>query len=432
MRAQASAVVWDLQARLIVGTAWLSQNQAAAAKDFGQIVDPTSMLDRCRLAVLKGELAGHQAAQAELAAIGQDFLGNPAVPRDGELVRLHGLLAALYDARGRGLEAVDELPAESQAFLAARLNWLGELALLPPGTVHEARRANLVSAARRTALTFILAGGALVIAGLCGLAFLAVWGYLVATRRWKWRHEVERRHGGLYAETFALWMLLFLLLSATIPAALPEGSRLMGAALASCASLSALLWPFMRGVPAGRLCADLGLAWPQSPWLEPLRACATYVAGVPVVALGLVVTLLLVGRQQQAVAAPLLAYADPPMHPILGPLVHASGWVRVQTVLVVLLVPVVEEVMFRGVLYRHLREATRGWGRALSVMASATASGTLFAAVHPQGWVAIPPLAAIGAVLAVEREWRGSLAAPIFTHMMVNGVTMAIVLVAAT
>ena len=54
--------------------------------------------------------------------------------------------------------------------------------------------------------------------------------------------------------------------------------------------------------------------------------------------------------------------------------------------------PIVEETMFRGVLYRHLRSATGHLGTGLSILVSGTLNGFLFAAIHPQGWVAIPAL----------------------------------------
>ena len=71
--------------------------------------------------------------------------------------------------------------------------------------------------------------------------------------------------------------------------------------------------------------------------------------------------------------------------------------------------------MFRGLFYRYLRAR-------LSVVAAALVTGFVFAAVHPQGWTAIPALMAIGAWLAVLREWRGSIIAPMTAHALHNGV----------
>lgn len=84
--------------------------------------------------------------------------------------------------------------------------------------------------------------------------------------------------------------------------------------------------------------------------------------------------------------------------------------------------------MFRGALYRHLREAFGGWGKAFSVVASILVSSFLFAVIHPQGIVGVPLLAAVAIVLAILREWRSALIAPIVMHMIVNGVTTSLVL----
>jgi len=42
--------------------------------------------------------------------------------------------------------------------------------------------------------------------------------------------------------------------------------------------------------------------------------------------------------------------------------------------------------------------------------------------------IGIPLLTAVAIVLAVLREWRGALIAPIVMHMIVNGVTTSLVL----
>ena len=64
--------------------------------------------------------------------------------------------------------------------------------------------------------------------------------------------------------------------------------------------------------------------------------------------------------------------------------------------------PVLEETMFRGTLFNHLR---RRW----NWLISAGLVAFIFAAIHPQGWTFIPALGSIAIVLAADREWRGSL-----------------------
>lgn len=88
----------------------------------------------------------------------------------------------------------------------------------------------------------------------------------------------------------------------------------------------------------------------------------------------------------------------------------------------VVMAPLVEEVMFRGFLYRALRCR-------LSVAPAICISAAVFAGIHPQGLPGFPALFTIGCVLAFLREWRGSLIAPMVTHACVNGVSFAMILV---
>jgi len=93
-------------------------------------------------------------------------------------------------------------------------------------------------------------------------------------------------------------------------------------------------------------------------------------------------------------------------HALLSP----SGWLRFWAIASVLVgAPVAEELLFRGAIYRFLRNST---GMAGAVILSSL----LFAICHQQGWGAIPYLACFGAGAALLREWRGSLVAPIALH----------------
>jgi membrane protease YdiL (CAAX protease family) len=77
--------------------------------------------------------------------------------------------------------------------------------------------------------------------------------------------------------------------------------------------------------------------------------------------------------------------------------------------------------MFRGVFYRHLREATRRGGLAASLLVSGLVNSFLFAAVHPQGLLAVPVLMALALGFTLAREWRGSLLAGMVAHGLNNG-----------
>jgi membrane protease YdiL (CAAX protease family) len=110
-----------------------------------------------------------------------------------------------------------------------------------------------------------------------------------------------------------------------------------------------------------------------------------------------------------------------PAHPIVHELARA-GWREWLTILFLAAVvaPVVEETMFRGVLYRHLREASCRIGPVLSVLLSSTVVSFVFAVIHPQGLVTVPALMALAYGFAFAREWRGTLVPAIVGHGLNN------------
>ena len=78
-------------------------------------------------------------------------------------------------------------------------------------------------------------------------------------------------------------------------------------------------------------------------------------------------------------------------------------------------VPLIEETMFRGLLYRGLRQ----W---MPMLVSGLLMGTAFALVHPQMFAVLPILAALGLGFGLLREWRDSLIAPMVAHGLHNGI----------
>ncbi len=85
-------------------------------------------------------------------------------------------------------------------------------------------------------------------------------------------------------------------------------------------------------------------------------------------------------------------------------------------VLVAGLVPLAEELLFRGVLYGMLRER---WGLAPAVLLSAL----LFAVAHLVPLL-LPALFVMGLVLALLREYTGSLIPCIMLHSLQNGLAL--------
>ena len=84
--------------------------------------------------------------------------------------------------------------------------------------------------------------------------------------------------------------------------------------------------------------------------------------------------------------------------------------------------PIVEETMFRGVLYRHLRDWIPGSGRWASVFFACLVNSFVFAAIHPQGLMGIPVLGLLAVGFSLVREWRDSLFGPMLMHALNNGI----------
>jgi membrane protease YdiL (CAAX protease family) len=115
---------------------------------------------------------------------------------------------------------------------------------------------------------------------------------------------------------------------------------------------------------------------------------------------------------------------DPPTQGIVEEAVGAIGGLERLLVFIgaVVLAPVVEEVLFRGILLRAL--LPRGRAFAIGV------SGAVFGLVHlldPQAWFAVPFLAALGVVLGYQTVRTGRIGMAIMTHGAFNLVTVLVV-----
>lgn len=90
----------------------------------------------------------------------------------------------------------------------------------------------------------------------------------------------------------------------------------------------------------------------------------------------------------------------------------------------VVLAPVVEEILFRGIAYKALRDRGRP-GLALVV------SSALFGLIHLSAMTFIP-LTAFAVVLAMVYERTGSLLTPIAAHALFNAINLALFLFSAS
>ncbi|MBG86127.1 MAG: hypothetical protein CMO80_04415 [Verrucomicrobiales bacterium] len=85
----------------------------------------------------------------------------------------------------------------------------------------------------------------------------------------------------------------------------------------------------------------------------------------------------------------------------------------------IVIAPVVEEIMFRGVMYPALKY--RGYGAA-----AVWGSAIIFAMMHGN-LLSLIPLTLLGLLLIALYEWSGNLLTPIFAHSTFNAVNFALI-----
>lgn len=101
---------------------------------------------------------------------------------------------------------------------------------------------------------------------------------------------------------------------------------------------------------------------------------------------------------------------------------ESLGLLISSTLLVVLIAPFIEEIFFRGFVYRALRNRFGRWTAAAIV-------GALFGAIHysgPDTLALLVPLAVLGAVFCLLYERTGSLYPAIALHIVNNAVALAV------
>jgi membrane protease YdiL (CAAX protease family) len=420
-----SSALGDFQSRYLVGAASLFGGQERQLLQQAEALDRGPAAERLRYVVLTGEFAGPKEALRRIdALVGQQ---EAAADNDEQaLAQTVELMRRLYDdLAAEKLDAPSLVPADRER-LTTRLGWLGRLVLHPAGGPDKQGREELIASARGTMIVTLVAVAAFFMAGLVGFAGLVGLVVLLLLRKQSRALVMRTGQGGIYAETFALWMLVYIGLSYAVAMLPIERNRLLFLGGAMLASLAVLAWPVVRGVPWRQVREDIGLHLGRRPWLEPFAGAGCYLTALPLLLAGVLVMLVLMAVERALrgdAGAAGLTPDSMPSHPIVHWVVNAPWWGRVQVLIVAAVVaPIVEETMFRGVLHRHLRDATWRLGYVASVVASATVASFVFAAIHPQGWLGVPPLMALALAFTLTREWRGTLVPSMVAHGINNAV----------
>ena len=414
---------YALGIELVTGDAALA---GAALRGF----DIGSMGRRLRGVVLRGRLQGSEAARELLLRIEvqAEEAGYTLSETEQETYEL------LLRRYAEDADDSTVLGEDERAYLVEHLGWFGRLAVL---TGHDPEEKSAVDGpAIRTCIAIFAAvagfGGGFFI----GLVLLII--LIVFASMGRLHHGLGSPGpgDGLLAEAFAVWMILFLVLQLLIgvllvlvPSLEPHGLALVGGI--QLLTLASAAWPVVRGMRWSRVRTAIGLTRGTGLWKELGWGFCGWMMMLPLLAVGIVTMLILMALTGPGQTGTGFDPTSQPVHPILLSIADSNAWMIIQVYFVAVIVaPIVEEIVFRGMLYRQLRSATAmmrvGWSVALSTLIVSV----IFAAIHPQGLVAIPALASLAIGMTLMREWRGSLLGSMTMHACNNGImiTMMVLL----
>jgi membrane protease YdiL (CAAX protease family) len=444
------------QGRLLLGTREIATDPTPGSDEqrLQQVranYNTGSVAQRLRFVVLAGEFGSPAVALEELDHLDQLIARlKPKLSEEDETERR--ILRKLYADYARLRYDAPSVTASERQYLRDHMDWFGQLALAPAGRPDErdlvaavaggpaaaglepnepdpAARAALLADSQFLAWFMIGFVGLVFGAGAMGLLGLLAFVILAALRQLRGGLVCGVSPAGVYAETFALWLLAFVGLG-PLARLIPLGPfQLAGAGVVELCSLLVLLWPVIRGVPLRRMLQDVGLVPGRLPPAEPVAGVACYCMSLPLVGVAFLVFLGIQALEQSyGGGTPAHDTFDTPMspsHPIVLELARGSWAARLQLFFLASVVaPIVEETMFRGVLYRHLREATHRLGRFLSVSFSALLSSVIFAIIHPQGLAFSVVLMALAMGFCLAREWRITLLPGMVGHGLNNGLVL--------
>jgi membrane protease YdiL (CAAX protease family) len=257
-----------------------------------------------------------------------------------------------------------------------------------------------------------------------------------ASRLGRLRPSEDGAHAVLLGETFVVWLALFYALNlgggflvqmaadrlGADPGTTGTSISLAFGFVAFFLSLAALGYPILRGMQPAELMRLCGLSRGAGYMREILAGVVCYFSAVPLLMGGFAVFFLMNWISQQVFGP-----SDSPSHPAADMIGGASGLQLLLLFAVAsIAAPIVEEIVFRGVLYGHMRSVVTPRIRWLSILASAVVSSAVFAAVHPQGLLFTPVLGGLATGFALSRELRESLIAPMVAHAIANAVTLTI------
>jgi membrane protease YdiL (CAAX protease family) len=368
--------------------------------------------DQVRLAIVAAELAGAKEAIARL----------DAVNATGELATDVEILKRAYGSTGRLTDPDDEKR------MVDHHGWFGRLAGSHGLPETDPRREAVFAFVVPLMLAFLLIGVVLFVAIVGGIAAFITMLIKLSHGRLRRAFIPPAPGGSVYLEAFPFFVTGFLALSLGFEAyANFSGSKSPNLAVAQLATQWVLalfpLYPVVfRGVPFAQWRRDIGLHTGAGFWREVGAGLLGYFAGLPLLAAAMLFSFGAMAARYYIEKMLTGTEAGPPHNPIADVLAQGSPAVIIALfVLATCWAPLVEEMVLRGCLFRHLRSRFR-------LIGAAVISALFFGLMHGYNILLLMPVITIGFVFALMREWRGSIIPSITAHFLHNATVMTMVL----
>jgi membrane protease YdiL (CAAX protease family) len=362
-------------------------------------------VEKVRAAVVAGELLGPDAAEQRLEKLA-------AHEEASEVEGLGDDIDAL-----RALLHNQELDEARTGRLLDRHGWFARLALSRDKPDSDPRRQAVVRGGLSLLLLVVIAIGAFVLA--CAGAIGAIVVLLVQATQGKLRARLipPAPGGSVYLELPAVLLAAMLLLRLAMSAlagalgSVPHWFQSMTLG-AQWLCVLVLAYPLLRGASREQFRVAVGWTAPRGVWREIGAGIVGYCAGFPLLLLAIGITFVIVLMRGPD--------APEPQNPVKDILLSAGtlDLILIWT-LAVIWAPLVEETVFRGALYRHIRSRA-------GMLLAAVVSGLLFGIVHGYSYFLLLPVIVLGFNFALIREWRGSLIPCITAHALHNGTLLTL------
>lgn len=365
---------------------------------------PKSIDQKTHIIMVIAELEGADSAMKRLDALEKE-IAETQPPLISVSQRIYARdIAAVRTIYSAGPDA---LPQEERDMLILRHGYVARVALTYGKSPQDPARQAVLLPSQRVAIGMIAGFAVGAISAFVGLVLLIIAVVMMALGKVRRLYEHPLRAEAVFVEMFAIYIVLAIAFPYLLYA-LGARSSLQWAWVQLIIIPVAIVWGLWRGAAWRDL--QMGLGWHRGRgviWEIPLGIVG-YLAGLPVLIVGLVITFILIRLA-----------GTMPTHPVLDMPVDSAGKILLMYGIACIWAPFMEETMFRGALFHHLR-GRFGW------LISASIVALIFAAIHPQGWTTIPALGAVAIVLAGLREWRGSILPAMTAHALHNFVMISL------